>query len=165
MNEINSMDMENMEKIVQEIKIVRSCGAAVTCSVRYDSTSDISNSYEILKKIDNFVKSFGFSGLDQYWVEVDVVKSLKILTDIIHKDIAYGSMITDKKTAKRLANRFLSVFESSFRPFTNGNLIIPDADPKDTEGAWMEISDSTFDTGIVCIDNKKMGILWVQDED
>ncbi len=152
-----------IKKMHNKIRSIRNCGIA-TCKAKNDMTTEIENTDLIIKKLDLFVESIGFTGLGEDWAEVDLNLSIKILTEIIRNDMAYKHPLTSSKTAKKLASEFIAIFEKPFRFFTNGNLFVP-AIIDGVKGEFFSISESTFDSGIVCIDCEKIGILWVQDED
>src|SRR5262249_2284587 len=118
--------------------------------------------------IDAFVASLGFSGLGQGWEEINRDQAESILRLILHKDLAYRMPITPLEKATSLAGRFLALFSRSARWFTNGTYhLAPVRTPNGGSAgpSWNPISQATFDTGVVCIDESRIGIMWVQDED
>lgn len=155
---------ESMDDIINIIKYIRRVGIT-TCDIRYETNKDIDDVNQTKKKIDAFVKSFGFRGLNKDWVEINGKDALKILTEILHKNIAYGTSISNRKDSFNIGRRLMSLFKEKSKAFTNGNLVVPNADPNDVEGSFIGISSSTFDTGVVLIDEEKIAIVWIQEDD
>jgi hypothetical protein len=79
--------------------------------------------------IDTFVSQFGFRGLGTSWIAISIRDAQEIATAILHKDLAYNAEIMNTDEASAFAAGFLAHFGSAARSFTNGNLIIPNADP------------------------------------
>ena len=67
--------------------------------------------------------------------------------------------MTTEERAYRLAEEFLGIFKVQPRFFTNAIF------KRGRLSNWSPISDSTFDTGVICLSSSKIGVLWVQDED
>lgn len=152
------MTMEHRKTEIQSlhnaILEIRDCGE-VTFSVqaRPTSTSDITT------LLDEFVAKFDFIGLSEGWKEIDGRTAKEITSEVIFRDLAHGVEMTTEERASRLAEQFLNNFTLQPRFFTNGIF------ESGSLSSWYPISGSTFDTGVVCFDDKNIGILWVQDED
>jgi hypothetical protein len=149
--------------VVDEI-LARRIYGHTTCAVidRDVATTDESPAGAVL---DVFVARFGFTGIGNSWAEVTLADAKVIAREVLHKDLAYRMDILPPSEAAALAERFFSLFEPTARCFTNGNVILPAAASREVPGAYDPITPSTFDTGVVCFDRQRIGILWVQDED
>lgn len=79
------------------------------------------------------------------------------------RDLAYNCEVMEAKRAHKLTDQFLTLFDDDSRHFTNSDFNPQRLD--DTMKMWTAITKATFDTGIICVDNKRIGILWVEDED
>ena len=155
---------ENMEAICEAITNRRRFGR-VTCRVRGLDMRELANRKNVQVILDDFVRSFGFKGLSEGWIEVSVDIAKSVVRGVLFKDLAYNIAMMTEQEASSLADAFFSLFDQPVRCFTNGNLVVADADPSEVPGAWTSNSDATFDAGIVCIGIAQIGILWAEDED
>ena len=115
--------------------------------------------------LDALAARFGFNGLGENWVEVSLDEAKSIAGGVLEKDLAYGCAVMPRDEATSLAERFLSLFHPDVRCFTNSNAGWPGEDGRTKAYSWTPITNATLDTGIVCFDRDRVGILWVQDED
>lgn len=115
----------------------------------------------ILSKVflNEFMGKLGFLGAPDYEISFDQAK--EIIRDILHKDLAHKVEISRPDYAETQAINFLDYFGENAKFFTNQNVVEKDRKPF----SWFPLSSSTFDTGIVCFDEKRIGVLWVEDED
>lgn len=109
--------------------------------------------------LDEFVETLGFGGLAEDWEEIDRQMAQTILQIVLYRDLAYNVEIMTAQRACQLAERFLALFTEQARHFTNAVF------ESGRLSMWSGITEATFDTGVICFDNKLVGILWVQDED
>jgi len=95
--------------------------------------------------------------------EVDGIEARKILVYVLTEDLAYsGPTGMSRETALTLVEQLLSLFNSEVRYFTNAKFT---SDPFRL-GAWSPNAGSrTFDTGIVLVDDQRIGIVWTTAED
>jgi hypothetical protein len=115
--------------------------------------------------LDEFVSTFGFKALANAWIEISIQAAKTLVREILLKDLAYRIAMMSEEEAALLAESFFALFDDSVRCFTNGNLVVPDADPTEVPGSWNPITEATFDAGVVCLGHSRIGILWVEDED
>lgn len=134
-----------------------------TCAVHDRTAAGDPRSY--LAVIDEFISTFGFTGLGEGWIEVNIQAAKTLVREILFKDLAYSVAMMSEDEAAQLTERFFALFDASVRCFTNGNLVIQDADPTEVPRSWNPISEATFDAGVVCLGSSRIGILWVEDED
>ncbi len=135
----------------------------VTCAVDDRTAAVDQRGYPVV--LDEFVGTLGFRGLAVLWIEVSIQAAKALVREILLKDLAYRIAMMSEKEADLLTERFFALFDDSVRCFTNGNIVLPDADPSGVPGSWNPISDATFDAGVVCLGSSRIGILWVEDED
>ena len=68
--------------------------------------------------------------------------------------------------AAALADDFLARFEETAMFYTNATFPPRTNPPRpDWAGSWDPVTDATFDTGIVALDAKTVGLMWFEDED
>jgi len=118
-----------------------------------------SNTGSATAMLDEFVETLGFDGLREDWKEIDRRMAQTILQAVLYRDLAYNAEIMTAKRACQLAEQFLALFTEQARYFTNAVF------ESSRLSMWSGITEATFDTGVICFDNKLVGILWVQDED
>ncbi len=91
-----------------------------------------------------------------------------IITWLLYRDMAYNIEIMPKYEAIRLAENFLSFFKNDAIYLSNADWISSE-DTWEWSYAkmkgWSGITNSTFDAGIILYDDKKIGIVWIEDED
>jgi hypothetical protein len=93
------------------------------------------------------------------WTELDARDALHAATRVLHLDLAYSAHVMTSDMAKSLAARFLECCGEGAAFLTNGSLALTGT------GAWSSLTDATFDTGIVGVSSRRVGLLWVEDED
>lgn len=135
--------------IASEIKAARKYG------VTHCGISDQSHSLTTL------VAEFQLATDAETYQEIDQQDATKLLTLILHRDLAYNSEIMPESDATLLAQRFLNyVTDGEARYFTNGTFHNPSGGAE-----WNPATDATFDTGVLVLSSKTSGCLWVEDED
>lgn len=98
--------------------------------------------------------------------EIDRSLALDIATRVLHRDLAYSSVIGPLDRSCDLARRFLESFVEPALCFTNASFRPDDRYPRGiTLSGWSPATDSTFDTGIIVLGKDRAGCLWVEDED
>lgn len=97
--------------------------------------------------------------------EIDMRLARRILRRILSFDLAYQIDLLEPERARRIADDFLSFFADDARYFTNARFMGEDGDGELYLRAWYGLTPATFDTGIVAVDARRVGMLWVQDED
>jgi hypothetical protein len=161
--EICVMD-PNSASIIDEILSKRECGYR-TCVVEDRQFAPPVADSDLFQLADAFVAEPDFTGLGAHWTKIGREDARSIIEELLYKDMAYGVSIMPRATAKNLAERFISLFGEGARYLTNGNFILPTTDPRSVPNSGDPISTSTFDSGVVCVDTNRLGILWVEDED
>ncbi len=151
----------DVKSVCEAVTRQRKYGHA-TCAVRDRTAVDPGDCHTVL---DEFVGSFEFKGLSDGWIQVSIQSAKVIVREVLLKDLAYRVTMMSEDEAALLTDRFFALFDGPVRCFTNGNLVVQDADPTEVPGSWNPITEATFDAGVVCLGNSRIGILWVEDED
>lgn len=103
-----------------------------TCAVIDRTASADLRGYHAV--LDDFVATFGFTGLGDGWIEVSIQAAKTLVREILLKDLAYRISMMSEDEAALLAERFFALFDGSMRCFTNGNVVVHDADPTEVPG-------------------------------
>jgi hypothetical protein len=156
-----------MDPIFEHLKVdilgSRQCG--YTTVVLADRVNYFSNP---ATEVDAFVSTLGFHGLSDAWELISRSDARTILVHVLARDLAYNGPVMAESFAQSLSDRFLALFDADVLCFTNGTYHVPTVQSSKevrVGPTWNPISESTFDTGVVCVDNARMGIVWVEDED
>lgn len=155
---------ESISTIAHEIASRRRCGKT-TCAVLDRDVVEADRNWSIDQLFDAFLAQFGFTGLGEDREEVSLADAKTIAREALRTDLAYGASMMSEGEAVALAERYFSLFRPEVRCFTNGNLGLPEASRRGQPRSWTGITSATFDTGVICFDRDRVGILWVQDED
>jgi hypothetical protein len=105
-----------------------------------------------------FVKSLRLRAPDM-WTDLEGPDALQAATRVLHLDLAYKAPVMPIDLARSLAVRFLDGCGERAAFLTNGSLGLSGT------GQWSPLTDATFDTGIVGVAAKRVGLIWVEDED
>jgi len=97
------------------------------------------------------------------WRQIDVASARGIVTSCMTHDLAYHEPMVSEAEAAALADRFLSHFDDATVFYTNGDPF--DAAARLRSRSWQPITAATFDTGVVAVSSRRVGIFWVEDED
>lgn len=100
----------------------------------------------------------------------DQKTALAILAQLLHKNMANGSESMPIEDAKELAFSFISLFDKDSKYYSNStwnkNEFTNNKATFDLGlSAWNGLTEATFDSGIIVVDNNKIGIAWFEEED
>jgi hypothetical protein len=96
--------------------------------------------------------------------EISREEAASLLAAVIERDLAYRAPRLGAAPAGSAAAEFLGIFSGPDALFfTNGELGLTHSLGK--TGAWAPLTRATFDTGVVAIEGKKLGVFWIEDED
>lgn len=114
-----------------------------------------------IELVNEFIKKLGFKPLEPTrWVVVNKKQAEMILTNILSKDMTYKTELMSKEDAQEITNDYLNNFkEENTTYFSNGLYVNTEV------RGWNPISNESWDTGIICIDDNKVAILWFVDGD
>ncbi|MFD2699136.1 hypothetical protein ACFSVM_01525 [Paenibacillus shunpengii] len=127
--------------------------------------------YELRSKLEkdrileSFIEQMGHNG-ENVWNFRHIGKAYaaKILTYAISTNMTHNIDLPSKPWAEKLSAYFVDQFQPEVMFYTNGHF--------DSNGelfklySWATISKSkwnTIDTGVIALDNDKIGILWAMD--
>jgi hypothetical protein len=141
------------ERIKKEIIAARDCGE-VTVEYRprfYSGAPAIAEVLELCGKV-------GFElAAAMHCRRIDREKARSTLRAVLERDLAYRAKIMDPRLAERLSDEYLGLFGADAYFFTNTDAEI--------EGAWSGLTEATIDTGILAVDQLRVGCAWFEDED
>ena len=110
--------------------------------------------------VDKYVSCFEFARLGERWISISRQQATDLLCQLLSRDMAYQQELMPEPTARDYASQFLQRFSVDCRYVTNGQFT--DAV---LQHGWTPVQGATFDTGVICSDNDKIGMLWFADED
>ncbi len=94
---------------------------------------------------------------------VDFAKAQAIIAQLLRQDLAYGSETAAAPQAQALAAQLLAPFAVAGSVFyTNG---IWGEDVSQGPQQWCEMTDATFDGGVIAVAPQLAVCIWVEDED
>ncbi|MEE8104219.1 MAG: hypothetical protein V3T86_01645 [Planctomycetota bacterium] len=152
-----------IEELLARIRAVRHENVTATIEPRIGPVP--ANAKEAASEIEAFLRRLEFAlpnDVDAWW-RLDKPAAREYLASVVCYHRAYEDEVVELATAKQLADGFLSAFSGGAVHFTN-------AETAERNGHlsthhWMRITNATFDEGLVAMDEARIGILWVEDED
>lgn len=114
--------------------------------------------------IDEFVSELSHKRLESLWKSLKKYDAERLLTSILHKDLAYHYECMDIALARSTMRFFFDLFSESARFYSNADFR-PDSGGLVTIGSYQSITNATFDSGVVAIDDDHVGFIWCEDED
>lgn len=115
--------------------------------------------------LDAFVSQYGYIGLGEHWIELSRRSARKVVINVLVEELAYPEETMSEAVATELAERFLNLFETGSRYFTNGTCsgatAIYTLSGEQVLG-WRSISTKTFDNGIIVVHPRRIGMLWAE---
>ncbi|MBW4626543.1 MAG: hypothetical protein KME49_13840 [Brasilonema octagenarum HA4186-MV1] len=157
-------ETENSLEITQlraEVLSKRNCGEVLFEIQKIISDETLETSKNMTAILDLFVSQFGYSGLGVRWKEVNQEDAQKILSFIMTKDLAYSVQLMSLEEAENIIVKLFEFFPEHCKFFTNASF----RNNYSGISGWDSITKATFDTGIIVVSDRRIGILWVQDED
>lgn len=116
-----------------------------------------------LHDVNHFVKCYGYHELGDQWNAVDEQTARHLMTYILSKDLAYEFTLSSKSIASELCDYFFDYFADVPTYYINADVVVHSGYVE--LSSWTPISQATFDAGLVVADKKKIGMIWVEDED
>lgn len=158
-----------LSDLISDIQTKRRCGRVSIQILDRSYSKDWEE--ELFEKIKKDFLSQEMS-LEDFKKNLDKVTrniASQIIISLLHKDMAYEAKIMKMSEAKEFANHFFSFFDKDALYYSNSdwnkNKYSKDEKFKFGLGAYNPLTDSTFDSGVIICDSKKIGIAWFQDED
>ena len=110
---------------------------------------------------DDAARLAGIEPLEKRWQEVNRDAAQLILTDLLHRSLAYDTELMQKKTAAWLAAQFLDSVGPYQARFASNS-----ADrPSHSSHSWEPATNYVMDRGVVAIGPVGTALYWVADED
>lgn len=127
------------------------------CKVEPIARKNISD----LDLVHKLLDSVGLGGRNLW--EVKQEEAAKILFYVLSQSLAYSNItvLQEKNLAIPVMQHILCLFSSRPRYFTNGRF---NSHPF-CLSSWDPCSSHTYDTGLLLLDEQRIGVLWATDED
>ena len=152
---MNKPDPNAVNAAIAAILAVRT-GGLVTCAVLDYPLQTIGESARAFELLDG-------PGI---YDPISVERALDIMTNVIHKGLAYNVEYTTRAHAQALAENLLALVHGPRAAyFTNGYLGWTEEPPVRYGRSWSPATYSTFDTGVLMLGTRATACLWVEDED
>lgn len=148
------------EQLKTKITSMRQTGQ-VLFEIKGFANDKIKETENITTIIDTLVTQMGCTGIGDRWKEIGKKAAEKIIIRVLTKDLAYSSKIGSSTKAAEVLAEILNFFPGDRQFFTNALF----SDDYSEISSWDSITQATFDTGVVIVSDRKIGILWVKDED
>jgi hypothetical protein len=113
---------------------------------------------------NDVAQHYGLRTTENGWHEIDRTMAKGILTELLMRDLAYACDADSAPIATDAAEEFMDEFSEATRFFTNSEWQHENARIK-TGNSGFAATESTFDSGILALNDHKMGVYWVEDED
>lgn len=97
--------------------------------------------------------------------EVSGEKARAILEAVLAHDMAYKSEAMPRNRAAQLASEFIESQLPETRFFVNADWTVYFYDAKSKGFSWTNLTDATFDAGVVAISDRFASCIWAEDED
>ena len=143
------------------IAAARACGAV---TVRLESVEAagredaVAGEEAAVASLDALLGRTGMRPLGSDWRSIPEIEATHLVTDWLHRDLAYRVVCLEDRAARALAREFTGSFPPDAHFFTNAGLWT------DGPRSWTPATDATFDCGVGVVSAARVGILWVQDE-
>ena len=144
------------------IAATRACGAV---TVRLESVeaggredAAVAGEEAAVASLDALLGRAGMRPLGSDWRSIPEREATHLVTDWLHRDLAYRVVCLQDRAARALAREFTGSFPPDALFFTNAGLWT------DGPRTWTPATDATFDCGVGVVSATRVGILWVQDE-
>ena len=119
----------------------------------------------LFESVETVAKSFGLYGELGPYIEISASAASSVLTDVIHRDMAYSSEIVPLHKAKKLADAFVAEFQGSAARFFSNGFYRHGLGKSRLNTGWQSATDATFDTGILVVCCSRSACVWFKDED
>lgn len=88
----------------------------------------------------------------------------KTIKTVLWHDLAYGGELMPEHEAKQFAQQFIDELANADSIFYT-NSLWSEVDGKPFLNSWSELTEATFDAGVLILNHDYAAVLWVQDED
>jgi hypothetical protein len=108
---------------------------------------------------DDLATEAGLRRLGSEWHEIDAQHAEAVLTQVLHRDLAYQAEVMPMDRAMSLARALIAHCGTRSKFATNT------ADIPGRLSTWFPASDATFDCGVLIIGDRACAVYWIEDED
>lgn len=116
--------------------------------------------------LDALAAELEYQPLGEGWIEVPRRIAAKLLAQVIGGELAYPEQVVPPADAETLAGRFLALWPSGTRYFTNGAIsgefAVYDMQGEEVLG-WRSLSEAPFDNGVAATGGGRVALLWAED--
>jgi hypothetical protein len=113
---------------------------------------------------NDVARCYGLLTTANGWHEVDMTMATEILTELLTRDIVYACDADSSSIATVTANSFIGEFQGATRFYTNSKWQRQNG-RIEIGNSGFAATESTSDSGIIALNDHKMGVYWVEDED
>jgi hypothetical protein len=137
---------------------------------------------------ERWIAALGYrASSPESWRSITLAHAEDLLHSVLAYELAYDERVLDDARARELARKFLDRFSPPCVAFTNAELVVEqlprapirsphfvphDWDCVETQQPYLRpagyvhaVAGATFETGVVVVSPRWIGILWVTDED
>ena len=111
------------------------------------------------------MQAHGLRGIGEGWLEISAADAHAIATAVLHLDLAFQTEIMPFAEAADLATQIFDLAPEPHAYFTNGDWVVTGESEPATLNGWDPLSESAFDSGVVCVGDGRAVLLWVEDDD
>lgn len=156
------------EDLLLKLSSLRSLGK-ITVHFESHNFPLVTEDANLTQVIDGYVASLGFHSINDKWIKISLSDAYNILPYLVTHSIAYGVELRFSKELREIVQEFMSLFSTDYRYFTNGNwhevINMENNASVVINPSWTPLSESVFDSGLVWINNKLVGIIWIEEND
>lgn len=153
----------DIDDLRERLQSARGCGV-VHAALAGDGLKP--SAMEAGAKADSLVATLGYRAPNHGWRELTRAGAAEWLRALLQRDLAYGAEAMAPSTAAGLVEEFLNLFPDAATFLTNAELPVEGARGQRLAlGAWEPLTAATYDSGVVAVSGRLVGLVWVQDED
>ncbi|QLE57471.1 hypothetical protein [Nostoc sp. TCL26-01] len=152
---------QEISQLREELLSKRNLGEAFIAIQNFTWDGDTNNPQDVQKIIDSFVSQLGYSPLGDRWQSINQEAAQKISEFVLTKDLAYAVEIMSLSEAEAIFQKISNLFQDDCQFFTNATFV----NNYSGISSWDSLTEATFDTGVVMLNHRQIGLLCVKDED
>jgi hypothetical protein len=116
------------------------------------------------RPLDDALTQLGLLRTQAHLTEIPWTLAKQIITKILWKDLAYNVELMPKKTASHYTEQLMvMLYSEDCKLYTNGEWAKDGEDI--TLSIWNQLTDATFDSGVLFVSPHACSCVWVEDED
>ena len=130
----------------------------------HDQTYD-----ERFESPDSVALRAGLHAIGDSWRHINRDTAQAVLRFILSHDMAFSLPRLPETVVREVIQDFIGRFSLSAQFYTNGSWAEGYRSAPNTTTSfgpeWQPLTDATFDGGVLALDSKRSGLLWIEDED